>query len=70
MKTIKRFVFSVLYRYYDWQRASVGESFEIASLNGDHAGMVCCDRLYAKYLARAEKYYSKIKEIENHKKGA
>ena len=70
MKTIKRFVLRGLYRYYDRLRASVGESFEIASLNGDHDGMEYCDRLYTKYFAKSEKYYAKLKELNAQKEGA
>lgn len=64
MKNVKRFIYRMLYRYYDWQRASVSESFEMASLEGDHNAMVYCDKLYAKYFEKSEKYYAKLKELD------
>lgn len=70
MKNVKRFIYRMLYRYYDWHRANVGEAFEMASLEGDHDAMVYWDKLYAKYFEKSEKYYEKLKELDCRKEEA
>lgn len=64
MKRIKRFIYRTLYRHWDWLRAWAGEGFETASLVGDHAAMVYWDKRYAKYLAKSEKYWYKLRELD------
>lgn len=63
MKRIKRFIYRTLYRHWSWRRAWAGESFEIASLDGDHASMVYWDKRYAKCFAKSDKYYYRLREL-------
>lgn len=70
MKNIKLFVYGLLYAHHDNMCSQYNAWIEDADAAGDHKGKVECCELYDKHLAKCEKYYAKMKEIEDQKEGA
>ena len=67
MKTIKRFVYKMLYMHHLTMAIQYKDWFEQASLAGDHKGMERCDKHFQKHHEKNEKYYVKMMENKNQK---
>jgi hypothetical protein len=70
MKNIKLFVYGLLHGYHNDMCVQYNAWIEDASLAGNHKEVKYCCACYDKHLAKSNKYYSKMMEIRDQKKGA
>ena len=70
MKNIKLFVYGLLHSYHEAMCTQYNAWIEDASLVGNQKEVIHCCARFDKHLGKSEKYYSKMMEIRDQKKGA
>lgn len=70
MKNIKLFVYGLLYGYHSTMCDNYNVWIEDANSVGDYKEAKYCCAKYDKHNVKCEKYYAKMKEIRDRKKGA